>query len=207
MSNPDAAQTARRTWRTLEPVHAMIYFVPEAASAYEALGIRGTSGYFASRSAPMGAVSADVVISTFFNFNPELVRQAIPRAWEVTTPRAIVGARLNAVDASMRRLLGESALASEEMTRASVLARSVAEAARTTTEGRPLAAGFAGLDWPEDPHLVLWQAQAILPRVPRGRSHCPSGRARPVGHRGARVSCGDGRRTTKGPAVNARLVI
>ena len=170
MSNPDAAQTARRTWRTLEPVHAMIYFVPEAASAYEALGIRGSSGYFASRSAPMGAVSAEVVTSTFFNFNPELVRQAIPSAWEVTTPQAIVDARLNAVDASMRRLLGETTVASADMARASVMARRVAEAACTRTEGRPLAAGFAGLDWPEDPHLVLWQAQAIL-REYRGDGH------------------------------------
>ena len=29
--------------------------------------------YFASRSAPMGAVSAKVVAATFFNFNPELI--------------------------------------------------------------------------------------------------------------------------------------
>ena len=60
----------------------MIYFVPEAAEAYARLGITGTAGYFASRAAPMGAVSADVVIATFFNFNPELVRRAIPDAWD-----------------------------------------------------------------------------------------------------------------------------
>ena len=36
----------------------------------------------------MGAVTADVVVSTFFNFNPELVRAAIPAAWEVATPEA-----------------------------------------------------------------------------------------------------------------------
>jgi hypothetical protein len=51
----------------------MIYFVPEAADAYARLGITGRAGYFASRAAPMGAVSADVVVSTFYNFNPELV--------------------------------------------------------------------------------------------------------------------------------------
>src|SRR6202035_3335021 len=97
MSTSDAALSARRTWRTLEPVHAMIYFVPEAASAFEALGIRGSNGYFASRSAPMGAVSAEVVTSTFFNFNPELVREAIPSAWDVASPDAILEARLKAV--------------------------------------------------------------------------------------------------------------
>ena len=50
------ALRARKTWRTLEPLHGMIYFVPEAAEAYERLGITGRSGYFASRAAPMGAV-------------------------------------------------------------------------------------------------------------------------------------------------------
>jgi hypothetical protein len=170
MKTSDAAQMARRTWRTLEPLHAMIYFVPEAASAYEALGIRGSDGYFASRSAPMGAVSAEVVTSTFFNFNPDLVEEAIPSSWDITTPQAIVAARLNAVDASMRRLLGETALASEEMVHAAQMARTIAEEACTRTEGRPLAAGLAGLDWPEQPHLVLWQAQAIL-REYRGDGH------------------------------------
>ena len=50
------ALRARKTWRTLEPLHGMVYFVPEAAEAYARLGITGRSGYFASRAAPMGAV-------------------------------------------------------------------------------------------------------------------------------------------------------
>ena len=37
---------ARRTWRTVEPIHGMIYFSPEAASGYEALGLSGRMGYF-----------------------------------------------------------------------------------------------------------------------------------------------------------------
>jgi len=36
----------------------MVYFAPEAAESYRRLGLEGQSGYFASRSAPMGAVSA-----------------------------------------------------------------------------------------------------------------------------------------------------
>jgi hypothetical protein len=82
------ALLARKTWRTLEPLHGMIYFVPEATDAYERLGITGRAGYFASRAAPMGAVAAELVIATFFNFNPDLVRAAIPRAWDITTPGA-----------------------------------------------------------------------------------------------------------------------
>ena len=74
-----AALVADKTWRTVEPLHGMIYFVPEAAEEYARLGITGTSGYFASPAAPMGAVSVDVVIATFFNFNPELVAGRHPR--------------------------------------------------------------------------------------------------------------------------------
>ena len=71
---------ARRTWRTLEPLHGMIYFSSEAAAAFDALGLVGRMGYFGSRAAPMGAVPAEVVIATFYNFRPELVRASIPAA-------------------------------------------------------------------------------------------------------------------------------
>lgn len=170
MSTSEKGQLARKTWRTVEPLHAMIYFVPEAASFYESLGITGRNGYFASRSAPMGAVSAEVVIATFYNFSPELVRRAIPISWDVATPEVVMAARLQAVDASMRRLLGEPSLGSPEMIRAAELARIAACEACIRTEGRPLAAGHAGLDWPDEPHLALWHAQSIL-REYRGDGH------------------------------------
>ena len=161
---------ARKTWRTLEPLHGMVYFVPEAAEAYARLGIAGQAGYFASRAAPMGAVTADVVVSTFFNFNPELVHAAIPAVWEVATPVALVRARFTAVDAAYRRLLGEEVLESEEMQRAAELARLAAEEAGRQVEGRPLAAAHADVAWPSAPHLVLWHAQSIL-REYRGDGH------------------------------------
>ena len=170
MGTEDDALRARKTWRTVEPLHGMIYFVPEAASAYERLGITGRHGYFASRAAPMGAVSADVVVATFFNFNPELVQAAIPEAWRITTPEALVQARLEGVDGAMRRLLGDEVVGSTDMDRAARLARRAAEEAGRHMEGRPLAAGHGALAWPEEPHLVLWHAQSIL-REYRGDGH------------------------------------
>jgi hypothetical protein len=161
---------ARKTWRTLEPLHGIVYFVPEAAAAYERLGITGTAGYFASRAAPMGEVGPDVVVSTFFNFNPDAVAAAIPSSWASASPAAIVRARLDAADAGLRRILGDSVLESKEMTRAASLARLVAEDVTGRTEGRPLAAGHAALSWPEEPHLVLWHAQSVL-REFRGDGH------------------------------------
>ena len=165
-----AALRARKTWRTVEPLHGMIYFVPEAAEAYARLGITGTAGYFASRAAPMGAVGADVVIATFFNFNPELVRSAIPDAWERATPAALIAARFSAVDAATRRILGNDVVEGPDMARAAALARTAAEEAARHVEGRPLAAGHADVDWPAEPHLQLWHAQSIL-REFRGDGH------------------------------------
>lgn len=160
---------ARKTWRTLEPLHGVIYFAAEAAERYGVLGLEPQTAYFATRAAPMGAVGADVVIATFFNFNPELVRRAIPAAWRTATPDKILEARLEAADTVLRRVLGD-AVGSTEMARAAELARVAAEAACDHLEGRPLFAGHAGLEWPDEAHLVLWHAQTLL-REYRGDGH------------------------------------
>jgi hypothetical protein len=170
MSDGDGALLARKTWRTLEPLHGMIYFVPEAAEEYAALGVMGRDGYFASRAAAMGPVSAEVAIATFFNFNPELIHHALPGAWQRASPEDLVAARLRAVDRSYRRLLGDEVVASSEMRQAAELARRAAEVAGARSDGRALCAGHARIAWPEDPHLALWHAQSIL-REYRGDGH------------------------------------
>jgi hypothetical protein len=147
----------------------MIYFAPEAGRSYTGLGLRAEAGYFASRSAAMGAVGAETVIATFFNFYPGLVRDAITDAWTVAPPEAVLAARLEAADTALRRMLGE-AVDSAEMVRAAGLARSAAERASTRPEGRPLFAAHSGLPWPESPHLELWHAQTLL-REYRGDGH------------------------------------
>jgi hypothetical protein len=100
--------TARKTCRTVEPIHGMIYFAPEAAASYVSLGLRPEAGYFASRSAPLGAVGAETVIATFFNFHPALVRAVIPEAWTVASPTEVLATRLGAADAALRRMLGDA---------------------------------------------------------------------------------------------------
>jgi hypothetical protein len=160
---------ARRTWRTVEPLHGMIYFSPEAASAFADLGLVGRMGYFGSRSAPMGPVTAEVVIATFYNFRPDLVRASIPAAWEHATPAQILDARLGAADRALRRFLPD-ALGTPELTDAASLARRAAETACEHVEGRPLFAGHAALPWPDEDHLVLWHAQTLL-REYRGDGH------------------------------------
>lgn len=158
---------ARKMWRTLEPYHGLIYFAPEATEAYEALGVTGFDGYFASRAAAMGAVPAEVVIATFFNFNPDVVRRAIPAAWEKATPAQLLAARLDAADRALRRATGDG-LDTAEVGRAAELARIAAEACRAP--GRPLYAAHASLPWPEPSHLALWHAVTLL-REFRGDGH------------------------------------
>ena len=165
-----APVTARQTWRTLEPVHGMIYFVPEGPDRYARLGVHaGRMGYFASRSAALGIVPAEAVVATFFNFEPGLVRHAIPAVWDIVTPAQMLAARMEAADLALRRILGDL-LAGPEMAEAATLARRAAEAACERPEGRPLFAAHAALPWPDDPHLVLWHAQTLL-REFRGDAH------------------------------------
>ncbi len=162
---------ARKTWRTLEPIHGMVYFIPEAHANYSALGLQGRSGYFASRAAAMGAVPAGVVIATFFNFNPALVKTAMNGVWETTTPALVLDARLRAVDTALRRAFGEL-INDPTLPIVAQLAQRVAQRACLQLDGRPLFAGHASLGWPDehDPHLVLWHAQSLL-REFRGDGH------------------------------------
>ena len=161
---------AREMWRLAEPLHAMIYFVPEGPERYAGIGLRGQRmGYFASRSAAFGRPNAEVVIATFYNFSPALVRRAIPAAWEFADPAAVLAARTAAVDAALRRCLGD-AVDGPEVAEAAELAGIAARAAGDHVQGRPLFAAHAALDWPVEPHLALWHAQTLL-REYRGDGH------------------------------------
>ena len=161
---------ARKTWRTLEPVHGVVYFASEPAEEYERAGLApGRMGYFASRAAPMGTPPAETVIAAFFNFNPALVRSVIPAAWTLADPARIIEARLIGIDRTLRRILGD-AVASSDLAKAADLARIAAETACERPDGRPLFAGHAALAWPDEPHVVLWHAQTLL-REFRGDGH------------------------------------
>jgi len=160
---------ARKLARTANPYPSIIFLVPEAERAATAAGLpRGPMGYFAGRAAPMGAVPAEVVIATFYNFRPELVRACIPAAWSFTTPGALLEHRLVATDVALRRVLGDDVVTGPQIAEAARLARAAAEACQP--EGRALFAGHASLPWPDEPHLELWHALTLL-REHRGDGH------------------------------------
>lgn len=150
----------RRAWTLFEPIHAIVYFAEEARDAYKAAGLRGGwMGYFASRSAPMGAVSGEVVTAVFHNFRPSMVLRAIPDAWSFSTPDRVLEARLEVADFALRRLWGPE-VDSDEVSEAATLTLEVASGLHA--DGRPLYAGHAGLPIPEAPHLALWHACSLL---------------------------------------------
>lgn len=158
----------RKCFRALEPLHSMVYFAPETQEELVAAGLeKSRMCYFAGRAAPLGPVGAGVVAATFYNFSPSLVARHIPRAWTLATPEAVTAARLRAVDAVQRRLLGD-ALASADMAEAAELALRATEACAPA--GRPLYAAHAQLDRPEEPHLAFWHAVTLL-REYRGDGH------------------------------------
>lgn len=162
---------SRQSWKTLEPVHAMIYFAPEAQEEYAALGFDVTgnqaAGYFPARAAALGAVGPGVVQATFFNFSAIACVFGMDRAWEIATPAGLVEARYRAADRALRRMCGDL-LDSPDVVEATDLARTATTGC--SPEGRPLYAGNASLEWPDVPHLALFHAITIL-REYRGDGH------------------------------------
>ena len=146
----------------------MVYFAPEVIEALVGLGLPGFwMGYFAGRAAPLGPVGPAVAEALFYNFNPELVRGALPAAWERAAPELVLGSRLHAVDAALWTILAQEVRATELVV-AAQLARKAAEAADCS--GRALAAAHAEGEWPTVAHLVMWQAATVL-REHRGDGH------------------------------------
>lgn len=179
--------TVRQMWQLLEPVHAVLYYAPEASEEAAALGYAVDErwpGYFPYRAAPLGAVDARTVSELFYSFNPEMVERYMAPAWRTATPEQVLAARRTAMDRVLRRILGDR-IGSAELRQAARTVRRVAEAADVTD--RPMAAANAALPWPEEPHMVLWQAATVL-REHRGDGHIAALRAHGIGPAEALVS-------------------
>jgi hypothetical protein len=163
-------------------VHGFIYFAPEAAAEYEAVGLAPAQQYFASRAAPMGPVPAEVVIATFFNFNPDFVRTAIPSAWSSADPAAIQAARMRAASQALAKAC--SGVDAAHVAEATELAGEML--APLGFEGKPLAGANASVAESDDPWARLWQRITVL-REWRGDVHVAALTAAPVDAIGALI--------------------
>ncbi|MFE3588793.1 hypothetical protein ACFXOY_14825 [Streptomyces niveus] len=162
-------RAGRRCHNAVNPFHSTVYFSPDLGKEFSGVGVDDPSAvYLAGRGAAMGAVGPGVLTGAFYNFSYELVARHIPAVWEVASPESILGARLRAADSTLRRVLGEEAVASDEMAEAARLALRATEAC--TRHARPLYAAHADLPVPEQPHLAYWHASTLL-REHRGDGH------------------------------------
>ncbi|TGD88501.1 hypothetical protein BayCH28_12325 [Mycolicibacterium sp. CH28] len=158
---------ARRFFDRFEPVHAVTYFAPGVRTALDAMGFVGFwRGYFATRSAPLGQVPAEVVGAVFYNFSAERVAKAVPAIWDIATPAEMVRVRADTAVASLRDygLTDDTPGVAE----AAELARAAARGA--PHDGRPLFAANLALPWPDAPLAALWHAATLL-REHRGDGH------------------------------------
>ncbi|MEV6794524.1 hypothetical protein AB0M87_21625 [Streptomyces sp. NPDC051320] len=162
-------RAGRRCHNSVNPLHSTLYFSPDFAKELAGVGIEDPgAAYFAGRGAAMGAVGAGTIAATFYNFNPELIARHVPAVWQTAAPEVVLDARLRAVDATLRRLLGEETVASAEMVEAAGLALRAAEGC--SRHARPLYSAHADLPVPEQPHVALWHAATLL-REHRGDGH------------------------------------
>lgn len=162
-------RAGRRCQNTLNTLHATHYFSPDLDRELGSVGVTHPRAVnFAVRAAAMGPVGAGTVTATFYSYKHELVAEHVPAVWSLATPEQVLAARARAVDATLRRLLGEEALASTEMAEAARLALRAAEAC--SRSARPLYSAHADLPVPEEPHLAYWHAATLL-REHRGDGH------------------------------------
>ncbi|MET9814628.1 hypothetical protein [Streptomyces sp. NPDC006355] len=162
-------RAGRRCHNVLNSLHSTHYFSPDLGRELGAAGVTDPRAVnFAVRAAALGPVGAGVVAAAFYNYKYELVARHVPAVWESATPGRVLAARARAVDATLRRLLGEEAVASAEMAEAARLALRAAEAC--SREARPLYAAHADLPVPAEPHLAYWHAATLL-REHRGDGH------------------------------------
>ena len=120
-------------------------------------------GYFASRSAPLGAASPELVIATFHGFAPHLVRRAIPDAWDFASPDAVLAARLDLATTVLGRAVTGEQVAP------------LADAMEEIVGGldfsdKPLAAAHASIPRPVDDLGRFWLLDAVI-REFRGDCH------------------------------------
>jgi hypothetical protein len=164
---------ARDLWHLLETVHAVTYFAPSCRSAAKEAGFRDFwMGYFACRSAPLGAADAGLVTATFANFEPTMVQRAIPEAWELVAPEVAIELRAGAAADALRQCLSGDEGGDERIEDAAERLLGVLDKVIETADptGRPMFAANRDVIPFEDPVADMWQMCTTL-REHRGDGH------------------------------------
>lgn len=165
-SQEGARRTARRLWTRLEAVHVLGYFAPEIRQAHAEVGLDTPMlSYVAARLGPLGRVGPELATAVLYGFAPKLVATAVPEVWRRVSPEQAVDATVVGVARALAPLVRGI---EDDVVRAAELARQAATFHPVV--GRPLAAAWSALPWPDDPTLALWVAATRI-RESRGDGH------------------------------------
>jgi hypothetical protein len=171
LSAPVAPSTTRPALRGIESTFAAGVTHPAVGAALQRFDVRLDDVALVNlvtRSAPMGAVTAELVHATFYNANPDFITSIIPAIWDVAPPDALLAVQADAFAPVLGAAV--SAMDAGELAELAELARTAGEAARAHRYGRALLAGLSGRPWPGPDHLDIWHAAKLL-REHRGDGH------------------------------------
>ena len=159
------SEVTRRLRARADGILAAAWFMPEASTGYEGIELGPAAASLASRAACLGPVSPEAAAALFAPINPIGVARAIDEAWSVSTPEALLDARLRYSVAHLERVLDPKPA---ELERAVELL--VPAATAGTTEGHPVYAALRAVGFPGSPMGDLWRACDLV-RERRGDSH------------------------------------
>ncbi|REK91411.1 hypothetical protein DY245_04615 [Streptomyces inhibens] len=157
---------ARSLWLVTEPLHAVCYFDEKCRDLGKDLGLKGFwMGYFASRTAPLGAVEPAAATAVLGVFAPGMVARALPAAWDIAGPAHVLDERGSRAAHALRAIDPEVEHRAAELL--PPLQTIVDDASATA---RPLFAANRALCDHADPVERLWQLVTTL-REFRGDAH------------------------------------
>ncbi|WP_260634548.1 SCO6745 family protein [Streptomyces angustmyceticus] len=157
---------ARSLWLLTEPLHAVCYFDDGCRALGKDLGLKGFwMGYFASRTAPLGAVEPAAATAVLGVFAPGMVARALPAAWSVVSPAHALDERGSRAAHALRAIDPEL-----ERTAAGLLPPLQTIVDEAPAVARPLFAANRALCDHADPVERLWQLATAV-REFRGDAH------------------------------------
>ncbi len=171
---PVTLKTIARLHNRTTLFHAFVYFAAESAQAATDAGIGEDERYFVSRAAPLGPVSAEVVIATFYNWSPDLIVGAMKNAWTNRTPAEAQASRWRGAQAVLDATVAP-VMSSTDIDEAIDIAQAAVD--QLDWAARPLAAANAAVlddldssEFASDRLVRLWQLVTVL-REWRGDAH------------------------------------
>ncbi|GGF12321.1 SCO6745 family protein [Williamsia phyllosphaerae] len=161
-----ARARARTAYETLEPLHVLAYFNSGLQQAQQDTGLDAYAWYVGARGAPLGECVPSVVSAAFFNFSPSVIHPGWIASKEYGLER-VSDRRFRMLDEVLTIALGDRV---SDPGLATLADRFYDIAASVPYAGRTLASAWAESAPPEQPHVRLWHATAIL-REWRGDGH------------------------------------